>query len=55
MHPLQAPEGWSELPSTQRVRFHIRSVAVQLQQVSSFLQTLAFNLGLYPKDVYVGV
>ena len=33
MHPLQPPEDWSSLPTTQRVRFHIRSVGVQLQQV----------------------
>ncbi|KAL3151812.1 hypothetical protein ABBQ38_012780 [Trebouxia sp. C0009 RCD-2024] len=32
IHPLETPGDWSELPTRQRVRFHIRNVAVQLQQ-----------------------
>ena len=33
IHSLQTPGDWSELPTRERVRFHIRNVAVQMQQV----------------------
>lgn len=34
MHSLPTPEDWLDLPTKQRVRFHIQNVGVQLQQVS---------------------